>query len=97
MKAPEFNSSDKFLEEYDVPCLIAEVKNSKLPGVATRYIAEFKEDPTCTIYLRGKNHKEISAWQQKTLEQFFDQEELASTIAKVMKEYPSVSSQRSVE
>lgn len=87
MSIPKFKRSKRFLDKFELPCLFAKIKNSKLPGVATRYIAEFKEDPACAIYLRGKNHKEISGWQKKMLEQLFEQEGLATTIAQVMKAY----------
>src|SRR5262249_28596575 len=87
MKIPDFKPSGKFLDRYEVPCLMATVKNSKLPGIAARYIAEFKEDPDCQIYLRGKNSEAISAWQREMLEQFFEKEQLAPSIAKAMEGY----------
>jgi hypothetical protein len=87
MKLPTFKPSKQFLGEIDLACLVAKIKNSKLAGVAARYIAESKDDRTCEMYLRGKNPKKISEWQQEMLEQLFVKEELASAIEQAMKEY----------
>src|SRR5262249_2738169 len=87
MKIPAFKPSRKILDEYDVPCLVATVKNSKLPGVAARSRADSRDDCACRIYLRGKHSKAISAWQRGMLEQFFEKEQLAPIIANVMAGY----------
>jgi hypothetical protein len=50
MKLPKFKPSAVFVEDIRLPCLVAKVPNSKLPGVGARHIAEFKEDPKCGIY-----------------------------------------------
>ncbi len=77
MKIPEFKPSKHFLGVTDLPCLVAKVKNSKLPGkIATKY----RRDPVCEIYLRGKNPNVISTWQKKILDQFFANAGLASAI-----------------
>jgi hypothetical protein len=86
MKIPEFKPSKRFLGDYAVPCLIAKVKNSALQGIATRYISQFKKDPTCTIYLRGADSKRVSAWQRETLEQLFEREGLAAAVTEGIKE-----------
>ncbi len=87
MKIPDFKPSQRFLEDVRLPCLVGSVKNSELPGVASRHIAKFKEDPTCKIYLRGVNHPEISVWQRQILEQLFERERLAGALEEGMKEY----------
>jgi hypothetical protein len=87
MQIPTFKSSENFLGDTDLPCLFGRIANSKLPGVSTRYIAENKGNPVCEIYLRGKNPKKISPWQQEILEQLFEQEGLGPAVAEAMKEY----------
>src|SRR5258706_16396650 len=87
MKLPKFKLSNKFLGDLKLPCLTATVKNSKLPGVAHRHVAEFEHDGDCVIYLRGKNPKEISSWQQEVLDQLFANEGLAAAVTQGMKEY----------
>ncbi len=86
MKIPEFKPSRRFLGDYAVPCLIAKVKNSALPGIASRYISQFKKDPICTIYLRGADAKKVSAWQQEMLVQLFGEGGLATAVAEGIKE-----------
>ncbi|NOS71345.1 MAG: hypothetical protein HOP33_15605 [Verrucomicrobia bacterium] len=87
MRIPAFKQSDRFLGEFDLCCLVATIKNSKLPGVASRHIAEYKEDPPCNIYLRGKDPKKISAWQREMLEQLFEKEGFTTAMAEGMKKY----------
>jgi hypothetical protein len=87
MKIPVFKPSKRFLQEFDLPCLVAKLKNSRLPGVAARHITESKDDPTCTIYLRGKGPKKISRWQRGILEQLFLKEGLAPAIEDALNEY----------
>jgi hypothetical protein len=87
MKLPTFKPSKRFLGDINLSCLVAKIKNSKLPGVAARHVAEFKDDRACKIYLRGKNPKKISAWQQEILEQLFVEEGLAPAIEEAMKDY----------
>jgi hypothetical protein len=87
MKIPDFKPSKQFLEDVTLPCLVAKVKNSRLPGVAARYSAEFEENPTCRICLRGKDPKKISAWQRDILNQLFVQEGLAPAIEEALKPY----------
>jgi hypothetical protein len=94
MKIPEFEPSHKILGRYDAPCLVATVKNSNLPGVAARYIAEFKKNPACKIYLRGKNPKVAGAWEREMLEQFFEKEQLAPIIESVLTEYEKKAGKR---
>ena len=87
MKIPEFNRTDDFLGYVDIPCLFAKVKNSELPGVAFRHIAECEEDPDCDIYLRGRKLDKISPWQQEILTQIFEKDGLAAAVTEAMKEY----------
>ncbi len=87
MRIPEFKPSKRFLGEINLPCLVAKLKNSKLPGVAVKHIEETKDDPNCKIYLRGKNPEKISSWQQKILGQLFLKEGLASAIEDALTEY----------
>lgn len=91
MKIPEFKPSKRFLGDTDLQCLVAKVKNSKLPGIAFRHIAKYKKDPVCEIHLRGKDHKRISAWQRDILEQLFEKESLAPAIEEAMREYEATS------
>jgi hypothetical protein len=87
MEIPPFMPSQEFLGEITLPCLRAEIKNSQVPGIASRHIEQYKEDPICRIYLRAKNPLEKSPWQQKMLQQLFEQEGLAAAVAEGMKEY----------
>ena len=63
------------------------MKNSQLPGIATRAIVRSKEDPVCGIYLHGKGAKEFSAWEKGILEQIFDGRSLAALVDSAMKGY----------
>lgn len=87
MKIPAFKPSKRFLDDLKLPCLVAKVKNSKLPGLAKLHIAEFKEDDVCEIYLRGKNPKKISPWQRGVLKELFEDEELPVAVDTGLKEY----------
>jgi hypothetical protein len=87
MKLPTFKPSKRFLGEFALPCLSARIKNSKLPGVAARHIAEYENDPLCKIYLRGTNPRKISTWQQEILEQLLVEEGLAPAIEQALKGY----------
>ncbi len=87
MKIPEFNRTDDFLGYVDIPCLLAKVKNSELPGVAFRHIAECEEDPDCKIYLRGRKLEKLSPWQQEILTKLFEKDGLAAAVTEAMKEY----------
>src|SRR4051812_41412430 len=87
MRLPKFKTSKKFLDDTAVPCLRATIKYSKLPGVAHRHVAEFKDDGDCRIFLCGKDPQKISPWQQKVLDQLFTNEGLAAAVTGAMKEY----------
>jgi len=87
MKIPEFKPSKHYLRDVNLPCLVATVKNSKLPGVATHAIAEFKKDPKCKIYLRGENPQTVSAWQQEKLELLLEKNGLPAVVSEAMNEY----------
>ena len=87
MKLPEFKPKRVFLDDVDVPCLYAKVKNSELPKVATRHIAKYKKDPVCTIYLRSVEFPAVSDWQQHILDELFAKEKLAAVIETAMKEF----------
>ncbi len=87
MKSPIFKPSRRFLGEFALPCLVAQIKNSNLPGVAARHIAECKDDPRCRIYLRGRNRKRISPWQQEMLDRLFLNGGLAAAIEQAMKAF----------
>lgn len=89
VKIPAFKPSKHFLGDTNLPCLLAKVKNSKFPGVATRYISEFKKDPACEIYLRGKDPKKISKWQQVILQKLFVKKGMVAAIDQAMEEYAS--------
>jgi hypothetical protein len=91
MKLPSFQPSTHFLNEYELPCIVARVKNSEFPGLAFEHIAECGEDPDCEIFLRGPIENAISPWQQKILDQLFEQEGLSAAVAEGMKEYASSS------
>lgn len=86
MKIPEFKPSKRYLRDINLSCLAATIKNSELPTIAARHISEFKSDPKCEIYLRGKEPKKISVWQQEMLELLFEKEGLAVAVVKGMKE-----------
>jgi hypothetical protein len=91
MTLPEFTFSKSFLGRFEIPCLWVTVKNSRLPGIASRHIQEFGEDPDCAIYLRGRKAKTISPWQQEILDQLLKNEGLAAAVTEAMKEYETSS------
>ncbi len=94
MKIPEFKPSKRFVSGANIPCLTAQVKNSDLPGIATEYIAQTKKDTSCKIYLRGKDPKNISDWQQKMLEQLFTKNGLTAAVTEGMKEFEKTGGER---
>lgn len=87
MSIPKFKPAKHYLGEYNIPCRLAKVKNSKLSGIATRAIVKSKEDPICEIYLHGKGAKNFSAWEKGILEQIFDGRSLAALVDSAMKGY----------
>ena len=86
MKLPEFKPKRVFLNDIDVPCLYAKVKNSKLPGIASRHVAESKQDPICEIYLLGKK-PEMSGWHREILGQLLEEKGLPAAVEQAMREY----------
>lgn len=91
MKLPSFQPSTSFLGNYELPCMVARVKNSAFSGLAFEHIAECGDDPECEIFLRGPKENFISPWQQKFLGQLIEQEGLAAAVAEGMKEYAASS------
>jgi hypothetical protein len=89
MKLPKFKPSTVFVEDIPLPCLVAKIPNSKLPDIGARHIAEFKEDPKCGVYLRGKEPHKISPWQQQVLDQLLKDPGLGAIVSEAMKEYAS--------
>jgi hypothetical protein len=87
MKTPEFKPSVEFISELVCPCMLAILRNSAVPGLATRYISKKGKDPAFEIFLRGKNPNEVSAWQKGILERLFEKGELIVAIERGMKEY----------
>jgi hypothetical protein len=87
VKIPDFKPATEFFGEISLPCLVAKVRNSTLPKVATRHIYTYKSDERCGIYLRCAKAGEISGWQQKMLEYLFEKEALPAVLAEGMKEY----------
>ena len=87
MSIPKFKPAKHYLGEYNILCRLAKVKNSQLPGIATRAIVRSKEDPVCQIYLHGKGGKDFSAWEKGILEQLFDGQSLAALVDSAMKGY----------
>jgi hypothetical protein len=87
MKIPEFKTKRVFLEDIDLPCLFAKVKNSELPKVATRHIAKHKKDPICEIWVRGSNPKALTEWPKEMLGNLLEKEGLPAALEAGMREY----------
>jgi hypothetical protein len=87
MKIPDFKPTREFFADISLPCLVAKVKNSTLPKVATRHIAACKEDPQCEIYLRCTKAREISGWQKEMLEYLLEKEALPAVLKEGMKDF----------
>jgi hypothetical protein len=94
MKIPEFKPSKRFVDGIKLPCLVAQIKNSELPGIATEYRAQTRSNPYCDIYLRGKDPNKISAWQEQMLEQLFKQNGLTAAVIEGMKEFTKTGGER---
>ena len=75
------------MDDLKTPCQVARLRNSQVPKLARKHIAEFKEDPPFRIYLRGPEPKKLSPWQRKILERLFVREELIEAISQGMKEF----------
>jgi hypothetical protein len=88
LKVPLFKSSRCFLDNYDIPCLVAELKNSDVPGLARTYIKTTGKDPVFDVYLRVKESKKRSTWMQTKLNQLFKQDGLTAAVAEGIKELP---------
>lgn len=84
MKIPEFKPSRNFLGEYDLPCLVAEIKNSEV-GLALECVAKYQTDPPLKIYLRGRDQESISPWQRQKLELLFEKDGLTAALAEGLK------------
>jgi hypothetical protein len=88
MKTPHFKKSKRFLGDLKLPCRVTTLKNSKLPGIAARYIASAKNDPLCEIYLRGGSDPGTSKWEEDILDRLLVKEGyLANAIETAMKQY----------
>jgi hypothetical protein len=91
MKLPDFRRRNQFLDDIDIPCLVAKVKNSTLPKVASLHIVKYKKDPVCEILVRSSSTKELSGWPKEVLQELLEQEKLAFALEEGMKEYESSS------
>jgi hypothetical protein len=89
MKIPEFKPSRRFLGEYDIPCLVAEIKNSDVPGVATADTASTHKDRTFPVYIRVKEADRTSPWTKEKLEELLERDGLATAVAEGLKNLPS--------
>jgi hypothetical protein len=87
VKIPEFKPSSHFVHGIELVCLVAQVKNSDLPDVATEYTARSKDDPVCKIYLLGGNPANLSAWQQEQLEELFTNNGFQVAITEGLKDF----------
>jgi hypothetical protein len=83
-----FKPSTCFLGDYNVPCLVAELKNSDVLGLAKTYIKKTGKDPVFAVYLRVKDSKKPSTWMQKKLNQLFEQDGLTAAVVEGFKELP---------
>jgi hypothetical protein len=90
MKIPAFKPSKRFVDGIKLPCLVAQIKNSELPGIATEYRAQTRSNPYCDIYLRGKDPTKISAWQRQALEQLFKKNGLTAAVSEGMKQFEKI-------
>jgi hypothetical protein len=90
MKIPEFKPSTRFVDGIKLPCLVAQIKNSELPGIATEYRAQTRSNPYCDIYLRGKDPTKISAWQRQALEQLFKKNGLTAAVIEGMRQFEKI-------
>ena len=86
MTTPTFTKSAKFLGEYELPCLVAEMKNSDVPEVAKKYVAGSSDDSVFEVYLRVKKPEAMSPWMQQKLEELFERDGLTKAIAEGLKE-----------
>jgi hypothetical protein len=87
MTIPEFKPKRVYLEDIDVPCLLAKVKNSELPGVAKGHLAKYKKDPICEIWVRSTKPKELTEWPKQILGNLLEKEGLPAALEEGMREY----------
>src|SRR5258705_318085 len=87
MNIPKFRRTRSFIDDVEAPCLTASMLNSAVPGLAAKYIAKHDEDPEFDIYLRAKDPKEITKWQQGVLERLLEKGELKVAIEEGMKDF----------
>jgi hypothetical protein len=85
MKKPTFTPS-KYLGEFKLPCLVAEMKNSDVAEVGTKYIADFGEDHVFAVYLRVKDTETMSPWMREKVEELFERDGLPRAISTGLKE-----------
>ena len=82
---PQFNPSNRFLGEYEVPCLVAEMKNSDVPEVATKYVTDPGDELAFKVHLRVKQTEALSPWMQLKLEELFARDGLTTAITEGLK------------
>lgn len=87
MKIPDFKPSKEFFGDIGLPCLVATLENSVVPGLATRHIAKYGEDLPFDVFLRGRKPDAISDWQKSILQRLFENEELPEAIEQGMNEF----------
>lgn len=86
MSALSFQAADRFLGDIKLPCLVAKIRNSQLPRIATVHIAELGSDRECSVFLRGKDNQ-VSDWQKQVLDRLFEGDGLAVAVSEGMGEY----------
>ena len=87
MNFPRFKRSRSFIQDLNVPCLKATIRNSAIPKLAARHIARFVDEPEFDIFLRAQQPGQITPWQQTILERLFEREELALAIQQGMEDF----------
>jgi hypothetical protein len=87
MKTPEFQKSEKYVQDLTLECLVATLPNSDIPKLASHHISISGENPEFNIFLRSAKPNTISNWQKAILERLFEKGELTLAIEQGMKEY----------
>lgn len=88
MTLPDFQPTATFIENVQLPCLIATASESTLPGLGHRHEdSKGGKIPGFKIYLRCRVAQEISTWHRKWLKELFEEETILAAIRSAMATY----------
>lgn len=87
MEIPTFKRAKSFDDRnFEVNCMVARLKNSNIPNIGKRHLAETKQDPTLEVVLLDEKAPTLSPWHSKMLMKLFEEDELSKGIEAGLKD-----------